>query len=69
MKWILTCFELVPGMCINYHKSELLSIDLDEGELESFLGIFQCIAGSFQIKYLGLPLHFNKLSREDLQPR
>jgi hypothetical protein len=24
--------------------------------------------GAFPIKYLGIPLHYNKLSREDLQP-
>lgn len=52
----------------NYHKSELVPINLDDVEVKPFLKKFQCIAGSFPIKYLGLPLHFNKLTREDLQP-
>jgi CRISPR/Cas system endoribonuclease Cas6 (RAMP superfamily) len=33
-----------------------------------FLEVFQCVVGQFHVKYLGLPLHFNKLKREDLQP-
>lgn len=37
-------------------------------ELEPFLDIFQCIRVDFPIKYLGLPLHSEKLRREDLQP-
>lgn len=65
---LLSCFELISGMNINYHKSELVPINFEEGEIESFLEIFQCIVGSFPIKYLGLPLHFEKLCREDLQP-
>ena len=68
MKWILTCFEQISGMRINYHKSELIPINMLEGELTSFLDIFQCVKGDFPIKYLGIPLHFDKLRREDLQP-
>jgi hypothetical protein len=37
-------------------------------EVAAFLDIFQCVAGKFPVKYLGLPLHFNKIKREDLQP-
>jgi hypothetical protein len=55
-------------MKINYHKSELVAINMELEELTPFLGIFQCIAGKFPIKYLGPPLHFSKLKREDLQP-
>jgi hypothetical protein len=29
--------------------------------------IFGCLVGAFLIKYLGVPLHYNKLRREDLQ--
>jgi hypothetical protein len=28
----------------------------------------ECVVGSFPIKYLGIPLHYEKLRREDLQP-
>jgi hypothetical protein len=30
--------------------------------------LFSCPVGSLPIKYLGVPLHFGKLSREDIQP-
>jgi hypothetical protein len=55
-------------MKINYHKSELMAINMENLELDPFLDIFHCVAGKFPVKYLGLPLHFSKLKREDLQP-
>jgi hypothetical protein len=67
-KWILTCFEQLSRMRINYHKSELIGINIDSVEMSPFLEIFQCVEGHFPIKYLGLPLHFEKLKREELQP-
>ena len=36
LKTILTCFENVSGMRINYSKSEIIPIGLPEGEIESF---------------------------------
>lgn len=67
LKWILTCFEQISGMRINYHKSALVPINLNVDDLNPFVEIFQCMVGDFPIKYLGVPLHFDKLSREDLQ--
>jgi hypothetical protein len=67
LKWPLTYFEQISGMKINYHKSELMAINMEQGEMQSFLDIFQCVSGSFPMKYLGIPLHFEKLKREDLQ--
>jgi hypothetical protein len=55
-------------MRINYHKSELIGINLDNMEMSPFLEIFQWVEGHFPIKYLGLALHFEKLKREELQP-
>src|SRR3954466_6577998 len=68
LKWILTCFEQISGMRINYHKSELIPINMTETDARPFLDIFECIMGNFPVKYLGIPLHFEKLKREDLQP-
>jgi hypothetical protein len=68
LKWTLTCFEQISGMKINYHKSELMAINIEQGEMQPYLDIFQCVAGAFPMKYLGIPLHFEKLRREDLQP-
>jgi hypothetical protein len=68
LKWILSCFELMSGMRINYTKSELVPMNLEEQEIVGIVEIFGCPVGAFPIKYLGVPLHYQKLRREVLQP-
>ena len=68
LKTILTCFEQVSGMRINYSKSELVPINLCEDDVNALKSIFGCSIGTFPIKYLGIPLHHDKLRREDIQP-
>ena len=58
----------MTGMKINYDKSDLLTIGTDEERVNEFARIFCCKTGEFPLKYLGVPLHFTKLRREDLQP-
>jgi hypothetical protein len=64
----LVCFEQVSGMRINYSKSELIPINMDQAEAQPFVDVFSCNSGVFPIKYLGIPLHYEKLSRADIQP-
>jgi hypothetical protein len=45
-----------------------LLVNIEVDELQPFIDIFQCEVGSFPVKYLGIPLHFHKHRREDLQP-
>jgi hypothetical protein len=45
LKWTLTCFEQLSRMKINYHKSELMAINMEPLEIDPFLEIFQCVAG------------------------
>ena len=59
MKMILTCFEQVSGMRINYSKSEIIPIGLSPEETHSYADILGCKMGVFPIKYLGIPLHFD----------
>ena len=68
LKNVLTCFEQVSGMRINYSKSELISINMEVVNTQEFAQIFGCVIGDFPIKYLGVPLHYDKLSRADIQP-
>jgi hypothetical protein len=68
LKWILTCFECLSGLKINYHKSDLMTLNLPEGAANEFAQFFCCNLGAFPFRYLGVPLHFAKLRREDLQP-
>jgi hypothetical protein len=59
----------MSGMRINYHKGELVPINIEQvEEVNRWAEIFGCSVGAFPIKYLGIPLHYTKLSREDLQP-
>jgi hypothetical protein len=67
LKWLLMCFEKLSGVKINYHKSDLTPINLNEEESQNYSRIFWCKLGEFPFKYLGVPLHYDKLSKEDIQ--
>jgi hypothetical protein len=62
----MICFEQISGMKINYHKSDLVPINLEEEETQLYGRVFCCKLRSFP--YLGVPLHHEKLKREDLHP-
>lgn len=65
---VLTCFENLSGLKINFHKSDLMTINVEETLAKDFAQIFCCKMGKFPIKYLGVPLHYDNLRREDIQP-
>jgi hypothetical protein len=53
LKWILTYFEMMPEMRINYHKSELIPVgDLEIGEMQLYSNIFGCPVGGFPLNIL-----------------
>jgi hypothetical protein len=54
LKWILSCFEQLFGMRINFHKCDLVPININPDEAQLFSQ--------------GVPLHYKKLRKEDLQP-
>jgi hypothetical protein len=68
LKCCLIWFEVLSRMRINYHKSEIIPINITDEEVQEVARIFTCPVGNFPIKYLGVPLHFDKLRREDIQP-
>jgi len=68
LKCILMWYEQVSGMRINFHKSEMVPINLEADEVHRLAHIFSCPVGKFPIKYLGIPLHFDNLTRDDIQP-
>ena len=55
-------------MRVNFHKSECIPMNLDSNLIHEASHILYCPTWSFPIKYLGVPLHFSKLTREDIQP-
>jgi hypothetical protein len=48
MKWILPHFEKMSGMRINYHKSELIPMDLEDHEKQGMLEVFEFPEGLSQ---------------------
>jgi hypothetical protein len=50
VKYILTCFELMSGMRINYNKSELVPINIDNQEdINSFVEFLGVLWGLFPL--------------------
>ena len=47
LKWFLSCFEGMSGMRINYHKSDLMTINVDSAQAVVFAQFFCCKLASF----------------------
>ena len=61
LKSILIWFEQLSGMRINFHKSELISMNVEPEVVHNLAHLFSCPVGTLPIKYLGVPLHYGKL--------
>ena len=55
-------------MRINFHKCDLVPININEDDANIFAQILGCKLSEFPIKYLGAPLHHRKLKKSELQP-
>jgi hypothetical protein len=65
LKLILFAFELLMGLKINFHKNEIFCFS-EAKEIESqYSSIFECQSGSYPFWYLGIPMHYRKLSNSD----
>jgi hypothetical protein len=67
LKWILACFQHMSGMRINFHKFDLVPINLFEEDAQLTAQSLSCKQGEFPMNYLGVPLHHSKLRKEDIQ--
>jgi hypothetical protein len=65
LKWLLSCFDQMSGMRKKIHKCDLISIKVEEQDAQLVLC---CKLGKFPLKYLGVPLHYTNLRKEDIQP-
>ncbi|KAK1649992.1 hypothetical protein QYE76_067797 [Lolium multiflorum] len=68
LKWILACFEHMSGMRINFHKCDLVPMNVDDDDAQLIAQSLSCKLGNFPMNYLGVPLHHSKLRKEDIQP-
>jgi hypothetical protein len=67
LKWVLSIFEQMSDMRINFDKCDLVPINVPEEQTKVLSQVFGCKVSKFPLKYLGVPLHYSKL-RKDLQP-
>jgi hypothetical protein len=67
LKWLMLCFESLSGMKINYSKSDMVPVNLSEEETIYYTRALCCKIGSLPFRYLRVPLHYDKLRREDIQ--
>nr|CAE04633.3 OSJNBa0028I23.15 [Oryza sativa Japonica Group] len=65
LKLVLSAFERLSGLKINFHKSELLCFGKAIEVEREYALLFGCKTGSYTLKYLGLPMHYRKLSNKD----
>ena len=55
-------------MRINFHKCDLVPININGDHANIFAQILGCKLGESPIKYLAAPLHHRKLKKNELQP-
>jgi len=65
LKLLICVFEQLSGLKINFQKSELFYFG-DAGDHKyQYSQLFGCNIGSYPFHYLGIPMHFRKLSNKD----
>nr|KYP48574.1 hypothetical protein KK1_029725 [Cajanus cajan] len=68
IKAILQLFELIASLKVNFFKSHLLGVNVDQVWLQSLAQFLNCKVGSFPCSYLGLPLGANPARLTTWQP-
>jgi hypothetical protein len=66
IKFLLYCFEEMSGLRINYNKSEVFGLGMEEQEQRKIAQMLNCKVGAFLMKYLGIPVSDTKLSKNEL---
>lgn len=56
LNYILLTFVTISVFKVNYSKSSMAGIGVDEGALCRFVGILGCKMENWPMKYLGFPL-------------
>lgn len=59
-KKMFLLFSQSTGLHVNYHKSALLPINIDQGHLQTLADSIGCKVGSLPFTYLGLPVGTTK---------
>jgi hypothetical protein len=62
LKLILAAFELLSGLKINFHKNEMFCFGEAQNAVANYAELFGCGQGQFPIRYLGIPIHYRRLT-------
>ena len=65
MKLLLTVFEQLSGLKINFHKSEIFCYGKAKEFEDEYIELFGCNTGEYPFRYLGIPMHHRKLQNID----
>jgi hypothetical protein len=68
LKELLKVYSQSTGLHINYHKSSMVSINVDDGLLNQLAYAFGCQIGTLPFTYLGLAVDTSRPSIQDLTP-
>lgn len=68
IKRILRCFEILSSLKINYHKSVICGIGVDDGLLHEFANRLNCLHQKLLLKYLGMRLGANPGRKSTWKP-
>jgi hypothetical protein len=61
LKLILSAFEQLSGLKINFHKSKLFCFGEAKVDANLYAELFGCGLGYFPISYFGIPIHYQRL--------
>jgi len=64
LKLVLVAFEKLSSLKINFHKSELFFFGGAKDRDMEYMELFGCVQGSFPFIYLGISMHYRKLSNK-----
>lgn len=67
LKLVLSTFEKLSGLKINFHKSELFCFGKANEVMMDYVKNFGCDMGKYPFKYLGIPMHHKRISNKDWQ--
>jgi hypothetical protein len=63
---LLTAFEQMSGLKINFHKNEFFYFEKKRKIMNcNMKNFFGCKTGSYPFRYLGIPMHYRKLNNND----
>lgn len=64
---ILSCYEALSGMKINFEKSKMFSVGLSDEEQQLAAACLGCKIGTFPMTYLGMPVSYCKITKAQLR--